>query len=145
MEKQTVKVGVGVVVLEGDRVLLIKRGKPPKLGEWSLPGGHVEPGESLKAAAQREVEEETGLGVAVQALVDVVDLIVPNADGSISYHYALIDYWAETASGRLNAGSDAADAAWHALADIGQLGMWQETERIIMKAVDMRNAGQGHG
>jgi 8-oxo-dGTP diphosphatase len=144
MEKQTVKVGVGVVVLDGESVLLIRRGKAPKAGEWSLPGGHVELGESLRAAAQREVQEETGLSVAIQQLVDVVDLIAPHPDGSVDYHYALVDYWAEPASGTLCAGSDAAEAVWHNIANIGFLGMWHETERIIMKAVQLRDAAHGH-
>jgi 8-oxo-dGTP diphosphatase len=133
-----VKVGVGVVVLEGEQVLLIQRGKPPKLGEWSLPGGHVELGESLKAAAQREVSEETGLSVVIQGLVDVVDLIEPAADGRVNRHYALIDYWAEPVSGDVQAGDDAADARWWPLSDIASLGLWQETERVIWAAYKAR-------
>jgi 8-oxo-dGTP diphosphatase len=143
MEKQTVRVGVGVVVLDGDRVLLIKRGKPPREGHWSLPGGHMEIGESVKAAAQREVEEETGLSVIVRGLVDVVDMIVPAANGDIEQQYVLIDYWAEPVSGELRAGSDAADARWYAIDDIGTLGMWTETERIIRQAVQLLDTHLG--
>jgi 8-oxo-dGTP diphosphatase len=142
MAQQTVRVGVGVVVLDSNRVLLIRRGKAPKKGEWSLPGGHVEPGETLRAAAQREVEEETGLSVAIQSLVDVVDLIDVEGDGSVERQYALIDYWAIPVSGTVNAGSDAAEAAWHDIDSIGMLGMWDETIRIILKAVKLESESQ---
>jgi 8-oxo-dGTP diphosphatase len=142
MENQCVKVGVGVVVLDGRMVLLIQRGHPPKMGQWSLPGGHLELGETLRNGAQREVEEETGLNVIIQELVDVVDLIDVNADGSIHHHYSLIDYWAEVAGGVLKAASDAADAKWFDIADIASLGLWGETERIIHKAAQMRDKGK---
>jgi 8-oxo-dGTP diphosphatase len=142
MTQNTVKVGVGVVVLDSNRVLLIRRGKAPKKGEWSLPGGHVEPGESLRAAAQREVAEETGLSVAIQSLVDVVDLIDVAADGSIARQYALIDYWAIPVSGTVKAGSDAAEAAWHEIDAIGLLGMWEETVRIVLKAAKLEAESQ---
>jgi 8-oxo-dGTP diphosphatase len=142
MAKETVRVGVGVVVLDSNKVLLIKRGKEPKKGEWSLPGGHVEPGETLRAAAQREVEEETGLSVAVQSLVDVVDLIDVAGDGSIVHQYALIDYWAVPVSGTVQAASDAAEAAWHDIDSIGMLGMWDETVRIILKAAKLEAESQ---
>ncbi len=139
---QQVRVGVGMVLLDGARVLLIRRGKEPKKGEWSLPGGHAEVGESLKAAAAREVCEETGLSVTVRDLVDVVDLMDVNADGTIVNQYALIDYWGEVVSGTLAAASDAADAQWHNLDTIGFLGLWRETERIIFRAAALRDAAQ---
>jgi 8-oxo-dGTP diphosphatase len=144
MANQTaqVRVGVGMVVLDGARVLLIRRSKPPKKGEWSLPGGHLEVGESLKAAAAREVGEETGLSVTVRGLVDVVDLMDVDANGSIAHQYALIDYWGEVVSGTLAAASDAADAQWHDLDAIGFLGLWRETERIIFRAAELRDAAQ---
>jgi 8-oxo-dGTP diphosphatase len=141
-EHKHVRVGVGVVVLDGDTVLLIRRGKPPRKGEWSLPGGHIELGETLKAAAAREVMEETSLSITVRGLVDVVDLIDVEGTGEINQHYALIDYWGEYVDGTLQAGSDAADAAWHKLDDIGFLRLWSETERIIFRAVKMRDEEQ---
>ncbi len=142
METQTVRAGVGVVVLDDDRVLLIKRGKPPKMGAWSLPGGHVEIGETLKAAAAREVAEETGLDVAIQGLVDVVDLIDVAGDGTVERQYVLIDFWAVPVAGNVRAASDAADARWFSMAEMITLGMWQETERIIAKAVHLREESQ---
>ncbi len=142
METQTVRAGVGVVVLDGDRVLLIKRGKPPKMGAWSLPGGHVEIGETLKAAAAREVAEETGLDVAIQGLIDVVDLIDVAGDGTVERQFVLIDYWAVPVAGDVQAASDAADARWFSLTEMITLGMWQETERIIARAVQLRDESQ---
>ena len=133
------KVGVGVVVLDGARVLLIKRGKPPKMGEWSLPGGHLELGETLKAAAAREVAEETGMHVVVRDLLDVVDLIEFAADGAVSRQFALVDYWAEIAGGTLTAGDDAADARWHTIDDVAMLGLWDKTVEIIHKAARIRD------
>jgi 8-oxo-dGTP diphosphatase len=145
MEKLQPRVGVGVIVLDGAQVLLIRRGKPPKQGQWSLPGGHLELGETLRAAASREVQEETGLSVLVRDLVDVVDLIDVAADGSIARHYALIDYWADVVSGHVQAGDDAEAAQWHNLDDIGSLGMWDKTIEVIFKAVAIRDAAMAEG
>jgi 8-oxo-dGTP diphosphatase len=145
MEQQQPQVGVGVVVLDGKRVLLIKRGKPPKLGEWSLPGGHLEPGETLRAAASREVQEETGLSVLIRDLVDVVDLIEVAANGAVTRQYALVDYWADVVCGDMQAGDDAADAQWHDLDDIAMLGMWTKTVEVIFKAASLRDAALAEG
>jgi 8-oxo-dGTP diphosphatase len=145
MKQQQARVGVGVIVLDGNCVLLVRRGKPPKMGEWSLPGGHLELGETLRAAASREVQEETGLSVLVRDLVDAVDLIDVAANGAVTSQYALIDYWADVVDGQLQAGDDAADAQWHSLDDIGMLGMWDTTVAVIFKAVAMRDAAVAEG
>ena len=87
-------VGVGAVILDGDRVLLVKRGHEPLKGEWSLPGGAVEIGETLDAAVAREVLEETGLDVDVGPVVEVLDRIQRDADGRVEYHYVIVDYLA---------------------------------------------------
>ncbi len=139
------RVGVGVIVLDGAQVLLIRRGKPPKMGQWSLPGGHLETGETLRAAASREVLEETGLSVFIRDLVDVVDLIDVAADGHVERQYALVDYWADVVDGALQAGDDAADAQWHEIEAVGMLGMWDKTVEIIFKAVAMRDAAMAEG
>lgn len=121
---------VGVVCLKGDEVLLIRRGSPPRLGEWSLPGGRIEPGERLADAALRELHEETGVEAELIGLVDVVDGLFPEA----GRHYVLIDYAARWVSGEPVAGDDAAEAAFFpfetALAKVD----WDETRRIIREA-----------
>jgi ADP-ribose pyrophosphatase YjhB (NUDIX family) len=140
-------VGVGVVVWRGDRVLLIRRGKPPRAGQWSLPGGAQELGETVAATARREVLEETGLELSALELLTVVDLIEqadPSATGPATgpdhyrYHYTLIDFVAEAAPGAPFAAGDAADVAWFERASLPGLGLWDETLRIIDLAARRR-------
>jgi len=124
-------VGVGVVVWHGTRVLLVQRGRPPRQGQWSLPGGAQQLGESLADAARREVFEETGLAVKLGDVVATVDSIERDPDGRVRYHYSLIDFTAEAPGAALAPGDDAADARWFGLDEIGRLGLWSETLRII--------------
>ena len=121
---------VGVVCLRGDSVLLIRRGTPPRLGEWSLPGGRIEPGERAVDAALRELREETGVEAEITGLIDVVDGIFPEA----GRHYVLIDYAARWVSGEPVAGDDALEARFVALDEIESLIEWSETRRIIRLA-----------
>ena len=132
-------VGVGAVIWKEDKFLLIKRGKPPMKGGWSLPGGGQELGETVKQAVLREVKEETGLEVTLSHLVDVVDVIMPDADERIKHHFTLVDYRCEWVSGKAVAGDDAADVRWARLDEIESLGLWDETKRIIL-ASDEANA-----
>lgn len=118
---------VGVVCLKDDTVLLIRRGKPPRMGEWSLPGGRIEPGERAIDAAVRELAEETGVQADILDLLDVVDGVFPEADR----HYVLIDYLAVWRGGEPVAGDDAIEAAFHPLTGIDALLDWDETLRII--------------
>jgi len=133
-------VGVGVVVLAARRVLLVRRGKPPRQGQWSLPGGAQKLGETVFEAAAREVREETGLDVEVLGLADVVDSIRHDDANRVRYHYTLVDVFAVARAGTLKAGGDAADAAWFEIADVAGLGLWSETERIIALACEMYDA-----
>ena len=131
-------VGVGVVVWHGDRVLLVRRGNPPRVGHWSLPGGAQQLGETVAEAARREVMEEVGLEVALGDIVATVDLIERDPRDRIRYHYTLIDFVAEAASVALRPGSDAADARWFSVAEIELLGLWSETVRVIKLAGERR-------
>jgi 8-oxo-dGTP diphosphatase len=131
-------VGVGVVVWYGDRVLLVRRGKPPRVGHWSLPGGAQQLGETVAQAARREVMEEVGLEVALGDIVATVDLIEHDPDDRIRYHYTLIDFVAEAPCAALRPGSDAADARWFSVAEIEALGLWSETVRVIKLAGERR-------
>lgn len=124
-------VGVGTVVFRGEAVLLVRRLNPPRAGQWSLPGGAQELGETTEEAARRELREETGLEPADLELVTTVDLIERDADGRVRFHYVLIDFWAECPDGLPRAGHDAGEAAFVALDEIDGLGLWAETVRII--------------
>jgi 8-oxo-dGTP diphosphatase len=131
-------VGVGVVVWHEERVLLVRRNKPPRRGHWSLPGGAQQLGETVAEAARREVREEVGLEVELGAIVATVDLIERDPDQRVRYHYTLIDFVAEAASATLRPGSDAADAGWFRVAQVEALGLWSETVRIIKLAREQR-------
>ena len=130
-------VGVGAVVVSADRVLLVQRAQAPLLGEWSLPGGAVEVGETLSAAIQREVFEETGLVVDVGPIVEVLDRIHTDGDGRIEYHYVLIDYLCSVVGGQLDARSDAADARWATPDDLVLLGVNPVTRDVIARAFEL--------
>ncbi|HAD88320.1 MAG TPA: phosphohydrolase [Rhodospirillaceae bacterium] len=133
-------VGIGAVVIKNDQVLLIRRGKPPRLGGLSLPGGAQKVGETVFEGALREVTEETGVEAEVLGLIDVVDSMTKDDDGRLQFHYTLIDVVCRWTSGEPKAGGDAADALWMPLADIPGLGLWSETQRIIERAAEMMAA-----
>ena len=123
---------VGVVCLREDKVLLIRRGTPPRLGEWSLPGGRIEPGERAMDAAMRELREETGVKAKVLGIIDVVDGLFPE----MGRHYVLIDYLAIWAEGEPVAGDDAAEAGFFPIDTAIDMVGWDETRRIIRVAVE---------
>jgi len=136
------RVGVGAVVLDGERVLLVKRGKPPSQGKWSLPGGLVGLGERLEDAAAREVQEECGLRVRILGLCGVVDRIVrENGADPVRYHWVIIDYVAAVAGGALRAGSDAAEARWVRVTELGQYETTEGLAEMIDCAVSLAKGG----
>ena len=131
-------VGVGVVIWRQEEVLLIRRGKPPREGEWSLPGGAQNVGETVRDTALREVREETGLTIHLGDLIEVVDAIFPDENGKILHHYTLIDFVGEWAAGTAIASDDAAEVRWVLPQDMKKYQLWTETERIILKSAGMR-------
>ncbi len=131
-------VGVGVVVWRGEEVLLIQRGKPPRAGTWSLPGGMQELGETVRETAVREIREETGIEITVRELIDVVDTISRDDTGRVRMQYTLVDFSAEWREGEAIASSDAAGVRWIHPDDLGPLGLWKETLRVIRRSAAAR-------
>ena len=130
-------VAVGAVILDGDRVLLIQRGQEPLKGEWSLPGGAVEIGETLAAALVREVREETSLDVVVGPVVDVLDSIRRDVDGRTEYHYIIIDYACRVRADTSTAatpGTDAAGARWVLVDELDRYRLTDAAIAVIRKA-----------
>jgi ADP-ribose pyrophosphatase YjhB (NUDIX family) len=130
-------VGVGAVILDGNNVLLVKRGHAPLKGEWSLPGGSVELGESLELALSREVLEETGLQIAIGPVVDVFDRIDRAPDGGVAYHFVVVDYACTVRGGELRHGSDADDARWVAIEELAQYRITDKATFVINRALEL--------
>jgi 8-oxo-dGTP diphosphatase len=124
-------IGVGTVVWHGERVLLVRRARPPREGQWSLPGGAQQLGETVAEAAGREVRKEAGIEVEPGETIATIDLIERDDDGRVRYHYTLVDFTAEAKGGELTPGDDAADARWFELDELEALGLWSETLRVI--------------
>jgi ADP-ribose pyrophosphatase YjhB (NUDIX family) len=127
---------VGAVVLTADKhaVVLVRRGHPPAQGEWSLPGGAVELGETLEEAVVREAREETGLVVRPVRLLKVLDRIVRDTEGRVRYHYVLLDYLCQAIEGELRAGSDAAGACWADLQTLETLNLSTAVLEVVRQA-----------
>jgi 8-oxo-dGTP diphosphatase len=137
-------VGVGAILIDGNSVLLVKRGKEPLKGEWSVPGGAVELGESLEEAVRREVLEETGLEIKTEGIVEVLDRIHCE-DGLVKFHYVLVDFLCRVTGGRLTSGSDAADARWLEREELNSHSIYcvaPVTAAVIEKAFRMAAAGR---
>lgn len=124
-------VGVGVVVWRGDKVLLIKRGQAPRKGEWGLPGGKQELGETIMQAAVREVREETGLDIAPLGIITAIDAITRDRQKKIEYHYTVVEVVAESRDGEAKAEDDALEVRWAAPEEIETLCSWPEVARVV--------------
>jgi ADP-ribose pyrophosphatase YjhB (NUDIX family) len=124
-------VGVGAVIAEKDRVVLVKRGQAPLLGEWSIPGGLLAVGETLRQGAEREALEETGLVVRATELLGVFERIVPDDEKRMRYHYVLIDFLCERISGELMASGDAAEAQWFLKDELSSVSLPHDTAEVI--------------
>ena len=127
--------GVGGLVFDGGRVLLVQRGARPAKGLWSIPGGKVRRGETLVEAVRREMLEETGMRVSVGRLVAVYERIPgPEIEGT-ERHFVVLDYLCDAVGGRLLAGDDAAKADWFGLEDLAHLPLTPGAEEVIRKGL----------
>lgn len=128
-------IGVGAVIVEGDRVLLVRRASEPLRGEWSVPGGMLELGEKLRDGVRREVEEETGLDVETGEVLDVFDSIFADTLGRTQYHYVLIDYLCRPVSGEARAGSDVSDVRWVSAQALAAMELRETIEQVVRKGL----------
>lgn len=130
-------VGVGAVIVDGGRVVLVKRASEPLKGEWSLPGGAVEIGEILADAVVREVREETGLEVRVGPVVEVLDRVHRSPDGRVEYHFVLVDYLCAPVGGLLSAGSDAQDVCWASIDELSAYRLNETATAVVAKGLEL--------
>ena len=126
-------VGVGAVIIEDTRVLLVKRAHPPLQAQWSIPGGVLEVGELVREAAIREAREETGLIVEPADLLGVYDRVLRNTDRRVQYHYVLIDFLCRRVGGDLQAADDAAEVRWFTREELPALNLAEDTQDVIHK------------
>ena len=126
-------VGVGAIIVENSRVLLVKRAHPPLQAQWSIPGGVLEVGELVREAAVREAREETGLIVEPADLLGVYDRVLRNAEEQVQYHYVLIDFLCRRIGGELRAASDAAEVRWFTREELPALKLAEDTQDVIRK------------
>ena len=129
---------VGVVVVRGDQVLLIRRGREPIRGRWSLPGGAVELGEKVRQAAEREIQEECGVEIRATEVIKVLDAITPDDGKGFRFHYVLTELLADYVSGVPTAASDALEARWFALDQVGDLDILPITVQVIRAGADLQ-------
>ena len=127
------RVAVGAVVFCDNRVLLVRRGRPPADGQWAIPGGAVELGESLALAAEREIREETGIRIAAQEPICVFDMIERDPDGRVRFHYVIVDLAARYLGGELHAGDDAAEARWVGAGEMKGLKISPPTRQLLAR------------
>lgn len=124
-------VGIGVVLLKADAVLLVRRGRAPAAGTWSIPGGAQKLGETAEAAARRELREESGLDAGPLQLAANVDSIHRDAAGLVQFHYTILDFAAAWCGGKPRPGGDVTDAVFAPLDELGRFALWDEAHRVI--------------
>jgi len=134
-------VGIGVAVLRPGAALLVRRGTPPNVGAWSLPGGAQELGETAEQAARRELMEETGLTVGALHLAGVVDSVTPDAAGQVRFHYTIIDFAALWQGDAARPGGDITEVAWADFAEFDRYKLWIEARRIIRAGRNLLGLG----
>ena len=127
------RVAVGAVVFHDHRVLLVRRGKPPADGQWAIPGGAVELGETLAQAAEREILEETGIRIAALEPIYVFDTVERDPAGRVRFHYIIVDLEARYRGGELQAGDDAAEARWVSADDMKDLKVSPPTRQLLAR------------
>ncbi|HWI20753.1 MAG TPA: NUDIX hydrolase [Vicinamibacterales bacterium] len=128
-------VGVGAVIVRDGKALIVKRAHEPRKGEWSLPGGMLDLGESLADAVRREVKEETGLDVELGPIIETFDRVHRDADGRVRYHFVIIDYVCWSDDGEAVAGSDAEDVAWVSAGGIEAYGVNAHAAEVIRRGL----------
>jgi 8-oxo-dGTP diphosphatase len=129
-------VGIGAIIIENGRVLLIKRGQPPLMGEWSIPGGMLELGETVHEAAIREAQEETGLTVQPGELLGVFDRVIRDEKDQVRYHYVLIDFLCRRIGGEVMAGGDADEARWFTQEEATKLSLAKDTAEVVRRGFE---------
>lgn len=134
-------VGVGAIIIQDNRVVLVKRAHPPIQGQWSIPGGVLEVGELVREAAIREAREETGLIVEPTHLLGVYDRILRNQEQRVQYHYVLVDFLCRPVGGELQAASDAVEVRWFTREELPALKLAEDTQDVIEKGFDRLNRG----
>jgi 8-oxo-dGTP diphosphatase len=137
-------VGVGGVVIFGDRVVLIRRGTEPLKGRWSIPGGRLEWGETLAAGVRRELREETGLEVRVGELIEAFERMFRNRDGRPRYHFVILDFLCEAEPGRLRPGGDVTEVALAREDELARYHLTEAATRVIRKAFQMARQRSRH-
>jgi ADP-ribose pyrophosphatase YjhB (NUDIX family) len=136
---ETPLVGVGAIIVENGRVVLVKRGHPPLAGEWSIPGGVLEVGETVREAAAREAREETSLTVEPVELLGVYDRLMRDQDGRVRYHYVLVDFLCRRVDGDLQAACDAEEARWFTPEEVKRLPLPEDTAEVVRLGLERAN------
>jgi 8-oxo-dGTP diphosphatase len=129
-------IGVGAIIVADRRVVVVRRGHEPLKGEWSIPGGVLEVGETLRAGAAREALEETGLVVEPGEVLEVLDRIVRDPQGRVQFHYVLIDFLCRPRAGELHAGGDAEEARWISESELREFPIADSAAAVLRKGLE---------